>query len=275
MGFPSLRKVADRYKKNPNVVSLAVQTVFEGHNVNTFDKLAPTARRFNLTDIPFGHDPGDDGKMSNILRRYRTRGTPWDIVIDPKGVIRYSTFTRGEGPIIAAIDKILAENGMGQGLLGSKAPSFEKAKWVGKRTLKPYRPGHATILEIWRGTDAEAATIRDLAEWAAKTKKVSMILIRVPRDGAPVPSRGLKASAKALGHKGALVADTKGEILAHFAKLSGAPSLKAMTVVVDGTGKIVWITREPVLRNLGLLEEGGKPFKDLKRAVKKVLAPKK
>ncbi len=275
MGFPSLRKVADHYKKNPNVISLAVQTVFEGQNVNTFDKLAPTARRFNLTDIPFGHDPGDDGKRSNILKRYRTHGTPWDIVIDPKGIIRYSTFTRGEGPIIAAIDKILADNDMGNGLIGSKAPSFAKAKWVGKRSLRPYRSGHAVILKLWRGTDEDGATIRDLAGWVGQSKKLSMILIRVPGEGGKVPSKGLRAEAKALGHKGGLIADTKGEILAQFAKLAGKPSLEALTLVVDGRGKVVWASTDPVMRNVGLLEEGGKAFKALKKAATKVLAAKK
>ncbi len=57
--------------------------------------------------------------------------------------------------------------------------------------------------------------------------------------------------------------------------ITGKPSLKALILVVDGKGKIVWASTDPVLRNVGLLEEGGKPFKALKKAVKKVLVRKK
>lgn len=37
-----------------------------------------------------GHDPGEN--RSTIMEDYHTGGTPWIIIIDKKGVIRYSDF---------------------------------------------------------------------------------------------------------------------------------------------------------------------------------------
>lgn len=91
-GLPDLKKMVDALDGNKNVVFLAIQTVFEGHEDNTYDKIVDTQKRYAL-NIPFGHDAGDDNTLkSNIMTNYKTGGTPWFIFIDKHDNVVYSDF---------------------------------------------------------------------------------------------------------------------------------------------------------------------------------------
>ena len=91
-GLPDLKKMVSGLKDNDNVVFLAIQTVFEGHHANTYEKMVETQKQYDLK-IPFGHDAGDDGKSrSNIMTNYQTGGTPWFIFIDQKDNVVFADF---------------------------------------------------------------------------------------------------------------------------------------------------------------------------------------
>ena len=91
-GLPDLKKMVNALDGNKNVVFLAIQTVFEGHEDNTYDKIVDTQKRYAL-NIPFGHDAGDDNTLkSNIMTNYKTGGTPWFIFIDKHDNVVYSDF---------------------------------------------------------------------------------------------------------------------------------------------------------------------------------------
>lgn len=91
-GFPDLKKMVEAHKKNDNVAFLAIQTVFEGHHENTYEKMVETQKKYDLK-IPFGHDAGDDGtSKSNIMTNYQTGGTPWFLFIDKHDRIVFSDF---------------------------------------------------------------------------------------------------------------------------------------------------------------------------------------
>jgi thiol-disulfide isomerase/thioredoxin len=90
-GFPTLAATRSAFAARDDVVFLAVQTVFEGFYTNTAQKGLETLRKFAL-DIPMGHDPGPEGSGSRLMKRYRSGGTPWTVVIDKKGVVRFDGF---------------------------------------------------------------------------------------------------------------------------------------------------------------------------------------
>lgn len=91
-GLPDLKKMVTTLQENDKVVFLAVQTVFEGYEANTYEKIIETQKQYELK-IPFGHDAGDDGKSrSNIMSNYRTGGTPWFIFIDQKDNVVFADF---------------------------------------------------------------------------------------------------------------------------------------------------------------------------------------
>ena len=97
-----MKELVSHYKEDDAVVFLAVQTVFEGFEANTFERGKRVMEKFGL-EIPMGQD-GEAGKRSRILRDYRMRGTPWAIVIGSDGVIRYSTFRIAPAAAIELID---------------------------------------------------------------------------------------------------------------------------------------------------------------------------
>ena len=91
-GLPDLKQMVDALKGKEDVVFLAVQTVFEGHQANTYDKIIEIQKKYGL-EIPFGHDAGDDGKSrSNIMSNYNTGGTPWFLFIDKNNNVVFSDF---------------------------------------------------------------------------------------------------------------------------------------------------------------------------------------
>jgi thiol-disulfide isomerase/thioredoxin len=109
-GFPLLRKVQDHYQNDTRVAVIAVQTVFEGYAVNTFERAIDKAREFGIRG-PVGHTEGRRG-IPHFMERYQTGGTPWCIVIDQQGVVRYNNYHINEPEAIALIDGLL-KNGYG------------------------------------------------------------------------------------------------------------------------------------------------------------------
>jgi hypothetical protein len=91
-GLPDLKTMIDAIDGNDIVMFLAIQTVFEGHENNTYDKMVATQKRYKLK-IPFGHDAGNHGKSrSNIMANYQTGGTPWFLFIDKHDNVVFSDF---------------------------------------------------------------------------------------------------------------------------------------------------------------------------------------
>lgn len=92
-GFPTLKKITDAFANEPLLAIAGIQTTFEGHDVNTGDKVREMQLRYELS-IPMGHDPGmrnADG-YPNTMRAYRTGGTPWQVLINPEGQVVFEGF---------------------------------------------------------------------------------------------------------------------------------------------------------------------------------------
>lgn len=92
-GFPALQKMVEALKNNLEIVFLAIQTVFEGADANTFEKVKDIQKEYDLR-IPFGHDVGDEttNNISSTMFNYRTGGTPWYIFIDRDGTVVFNDF---------------------------------------------------------------------------------------------------------------------------------------------------------------------------------------
>lgn len=91
-GLPDLKKMVEALEGIENLVFLAIQTVFEGYDDNTYKKMVETQKQYEL-QIPFGHDAGEDGKSrSKIMTNYQTGGTPWFLFIDKHDNVVFSDF---------------------------------------------------------------------------------------------------------------------------------------------------------------------------------------
>ena len=84
-----------------------MQTVFEGAHTNTPARGPVVAKKFDVT-APVGYDARIDGdRLSLIMRQYGTAGTPWTVVIDKKGIVRFNSSTpKNPDSLIALIEKL-------------------------------------------------------------------------------------------------------------------------------------------------------------------------
>lgn len=109
-GFPALQKMIEAFAGDPRVVNVAVQTVFEGSWTNTREKVRETQLRYRLP-IVMGHASGEGkpGGLPDIMRAYRSGGTPWHVLVSPKGIVEYDGFRLNAAAAIARIRESLAE----------------------------------------------------------------------------------------------------------------------------------------------------------------------
>ncbi|WP_377830995.1 TlpA family protein disulfide reductase (plasmid) [Bradyrhizobium lupini] len=102
-GFPTFVTLAEGLR-NKRVGLAVIQTVFEGSEVNTFDRLRENQRRYGLR-VPFGHTVADSANVDavpTIIESYRSGGTPWFVVIAPDNRVVYDGFLLAADGIIKA-----------------------------------------------------------------------------------------------------------------------------------------------------------------------------
>ncbi|WP_158804998.1 TlpA family protein disulfide reductase [Acidisoma sp. L85] len=103
-GFPSLLALVDK-SHSKNVGFAIVQTAFEGHDVNTQDKLVVDQRRYGLR-VPFGHEgKTPSGAYPTTVENFRAGGTPWFVTIDPAGVVMQNGFAIDADEFIASVER--------------------------------------------------------------------------------------------------------------------------------------------------------------------------
>jgi len=92
-GLPALQKMTSSLQNNDKISFFALQTVFEGQESNTFEKMVETQKKYEL-EIPFGHDIGNDKShnKSTTMYHYRTGGTPWFIFIDQNNKVIFNDY---------------------------------------------------------------------------------------------------------------------------------------------------------------------------------------
>ena len=107
-GIPALVKLVDALS-GAGFGFAVVQTVFEGAEANTFERLRETQLRYGL-ELPFGHDhpaasqgTASAALMPTVMQDYGTGGTPWFIVISPAGEVVFSDFQLDADRLIADV----------------------------------------------------------------------------------------------------------------------------------------------------------------------------
>ena len=102
-GFPTLQKLHGALSTK-GVGFEVIQTVFEGAQENTFEKLRVNQLKYELP-VAFGHDePPAGATLPTFMEDYRTRGTPWFTVIDASGSIVFSDFHLDAGRLVGELE---------------------------------------------------------------------------------------------------------------------------------------------------------------------------
>ena len=110
MGFPTLKKLTEKFNGNNRVVFLAVQTVFEGYGYNTQEKLRKNQLKYGVK-VPMAHATGnpENHLLPEIMINYRSGGTPWTVIIDPQGWVAFNDFHIEAEPAAEFIEKLLSQ----------------------------------------------------------------------------------------------------------------------------------------------------------------------
>jgi hypothetical protein len=110
VGFPTLQKLTQAFKNVDQVKFFAVQTVFEGHKYNSQDKLRKNQLEWDLK-IPMAHAAGNPQthEIPEIMRKYRSGGTPWKVIINPEGKVIFNQFHIKPSQAIALIESMLSK----------------------------------------------------------------------------------------------------------------------------------------------------------------------
>jgi len=110
-GFPTLKALSQKFKSNPDVFFIAVQTTFEGFSINTQDKLIANQKKYDI-NIPMAHDAGNrkNRALPKTMIRYRSGGTPWTVIIDPEGIVVYNQFHITQKKAVATIQELIKEH---------------------------------------------------------------------------------------------------------------------------------------------------------------------
>lgn len=103
-----MQDLIKHYEGDSEVAFVAIQTAFEGFSFNDLAGAKKTIKRYNLK-IPVGHS-GSSEKPSRFMRNFRTRGTPWVVIIDKKGVVRFNHFHQEVSKTIRFMDHLKRES---------------------------------------------------------------------------------------------------------------------------------------------------------------------
>ncbi len=87
-----------------------MQTVFEGHDYNSQDKLRKNQLQYDLK-IPMAQAAGNprNHEIPEIMRKYRSGGTPWKVIINPEGRVIYNQFHIKPSQAMALIEGMLSK----------------------------------------------------------------------------------------------------------------------------------------------------------------------
>ncbi len=105
--LPVLKGVFTSYKGNDKVSFVSVQTVLEDAEFNTLGA-GITIMQGRKIKAPMGHVSGDSA--ASVIKSYKAAGTPWSVIIDRQGVVRFSDSKIEPEQAQLIIDELLAEN---------------------------------------------------------------------------------------------------------------------------------------------------------------------
>jgi len=106
-GFPTLSALSKHYKNDKDVAFVAIQTAFEGFMVNSPNAAKDIIKKYSL-DMPVGHS-GSSEKRSIFMNNYKSGGTPWTVIIDKNGIVRFNDFHADVNEIIKYMDFLKKE----------------------------------------------------------------------------------------------------------------------------------------------------------------------
>lgn len=255
-GFPRLKELVKTFGKDRDVAFLAMQTTFEGFDHNDRSQLEKIAKRYDLK-MPVAHDPGTDGKRSDLLRRYRTGGTPWFIVLDHRGVVRLNahwpsvqdvrqvieTARKQRDAELAELQKAVS----GIDALPTARPFVARKEPRLVRFVRPEsdedRDATRALLRRLRATKTGASHLR----LKSNQPKPRLVLVVVGTGAEADPGAALEF-ARETGFEGELRLDVGGAMRDALSDTRALLLSEAPTLLLDARGGVTWAEGTEELR---------------------------
>lgn len=87
------KELEKRFARSKDVVLLHLHTVWEAENVNTPERGHREVKSHGI-EAPVAYDGHVDGARTSVfMHTFGTGGTPWTVVIDRKGKVRFNELT--------------------------------------------------------------------------------------------------------------------------------------------------------------------------------------
>ncbi len=265
-GFPTLTKLIDDYDQADDVAFVAIQTTFEGFETNNAAAARQTARRYKL-DIPVAHS-GSNGKRSQVMTDYRTGGTPWTVIIDKKGIVRYNDFHVTVERAHEIIDELrvvdvprppkletLPKSRGGQDRIAKRFPPtrfdalYGTHESGGVAIEEPKAPAKATLYRWW--TDSCPYCVATLPALETLHEKYADDGLRIVAVYHPKPPREINhaevvAAARKRGFNGEVAIDQNWTNLRRAYLSAGGRRATSVSFLVDGRGFTRFLHPGPV-----------------------------
>lgn len=264
---------------------MAVQTVFEGFGTNTFEKAREVAARYELT-IPVGQS-GEDGVRSALMNRYRTGGTPWVVLIDRQGIVRYNDFRIRPDRAAQLIDAALAQPASPAAIPASRrggellatAPDLAGLKWLEPESGHFKLQDRVTLVRWFTGDcpfcAASIPAIGRLREEFAKDGLQTLAIYHPKPPGSAAPANAVDI-AKQLGYAGALAFDPDWMVLNRLYLRRNADSATSISLIVDRQGKVRYVHPGPVYHPTTDPQAAqiDRDYRDVRRVIQTLLSEK-
>jgi len=108
---PLFKRWHERYGKRDDVLVVSIHTVFEGHDYQNPERLREFVEIWGI-EHPVGIDTHgtEGGDVPETMTRYRTGGTPYVVIVDKSGRLRFRHLGGFDRRVVEAfIDRLLDE----------------------------------------------------------------------------------------------------------------------------------------------------------------------
>ena len=99
-GFPAMQEIVSGLTDS-NVGFAVIHTAFDDDPSNSQERVREMQLKYDLK-IPFGHDPKVGAQYPTFMQDYRTRGTPFFVVLNPENEIIFGDFNINADKVIEA-----------------------------------------------------------------------------------------------------------------------------------------------------------------------------
>jgi thiol-disulfide isomerase/thioredoxin len=259
-GFPTLQKMIRQFRENDDVAFVAVQTVFEGFSSNTFDRAREIAKQYSL-EIPIGQS-GEQDRPSELMGRYRTGGTPWVIIVDRGGVVRFNDFHIGVPQATQMIGQLLQEeksrdapvpqSRSGRELIGRQL-DLAGLRWLNTAGKAPVAlTGKVTLVRWW--TDSCPYCTRSLPAITRLQKQFAgqdfqTVGVYHPKPPRAVDEPEFLRAAEQRDYHGAVAVDADWSVLERIYRHNHPGSPTSVSFIVDRSGTVRYVHPGPVFES--------------------------